>query len=265
VARVLIGTSGWTYSSWKGTFYPEDLPSRHYLDYYAGEFDSTEVNYSFYHLPRRDTYEKWAARVSNDFVFALKASRFITHVKRLADAEEAWKSFVQNALALGPHLGPVLLQFPPSFRCDRPKLAAFLRSAQQPAPRAHPLRLVFEFRHESWFTEQSYALLRRHNAALCIADSPRYPRRDKVTADFVYLRFHGRTELFASKYTDAELAEEAKRITRYARAGLDVYAYFNNDALGHAVANARRLKELVDVKARSSSRAMVPKRQDRYP
>jgi uncharacterized protein YecE (DUF72 family) len=245
MARLFIGTSGWTYPSWKGTFYPEDLPSRDYLEFYSREFESTEVNYSFYHLPRPSTYEKWAAQVPDKFIFAVKASRFITHVKRLVEVEEAWATFVQNALAVGPHLGPILLQFPPSFRCDRPKLAAFLRIAQRPAPKSRPVRLVFEFRHESWFSEQTYTLLRRHNTALCIADSPRYPRRDVVTADFVYLRFHGRIDLFASKYTDSELAEEARQIRRYLLDGRDVYVYFNNDALGHAVANARTLIRLI--------------------
>jgi uncharacterized protein YecE (DUF72 family) len=245
VARLLIGTSGWTYSSWKGVFYPKELPSRGYLEFYSRKFDSTEVNYSFYHLPRPSTYQKWAEQVPEQFVFALKASRFITHVKRLVDVEEAWTTFVHNALALGSHLGPVLLQFSPSFRGDRKKLADFMKFAQRPAPKSHPLRLVFEFRHDSWFTEAILSLLRRHNGALCIADSPRYPRCDEVTADFVYMRFHGRTELFASKYTDAELAKEAKRIRRYLRDGLDVYVYFNNDALGHAVANARTIGRLV--------------------
>jgi uncharacterized protein YecE (DUF72 family) len=245
MARLFIGTSGWTYSSWKGIFYPADLPSRRYLQFYSREFSTTEVNYSFYHLPRPSTYKKWAAQVPEHFVFALKASRFITHVKRLVEAEEAWTGFVQNALALGPHIGPVLLQFPPSFRCDHKRLAAFLRGARRPVPNSHSLRLVFEFRHESWFTEELYAILRQYSSALCIADSPRYPRRAEVTADFVYFRFHGRTDLFASKYTDAELTEESKRIRRYLRDGLDVYAYFNNDALGHAVANARTLQRLV--------------------
>lgn len=245
MARLLIGTSGWTYSSWKGVFYPGDLPSRHYLEFYAREFPSTEVNYSFYHLPRPSTYEKWAAQVPDEFIFALKASRFITHIKRLVDVKEAWATFVQNALVLGSHLGPILLQFPPSFRCDRRKLAAFLGNAHRPAPKSQPVQLAFEFRHESWFSEQTYALLSRHNAALCIADSPRYPRKDLLTADFVYLRFHGRTDLFASKYTESELADEARRIRRYLRDGRDVYVYFNNDALGHAVANARTLIHLV--------------------
>jgi uncharacterized protein YecE (DUF72 family) len=246
MARLFVGTSGWSYADWKGTFYPADLPSRQYLDFYADAFGSTEVNYSFYHLPRPSTYEKWAAQVPDGFIFALKASRFITHVKRLADSEEAWETFVRNAQALGPHRGPILLQFPPSFRSDRRRLDAFLTRAQQPAPGTRPLRLAFEFRHESWFVEETYSLLRRHKAALCIADSPRYPRREVMTADFVYLRFHGRIDLLASKYTDAELAAEAKRIRRYLRNGLDVYAYFNNDALGHAVANARTLREMVE-------------------
>ena len=246
MARLFIGTSGWTYSSWKGPFYPEDLPSRRYLEFYSREFDSTEVNYSFYHLPRPSTYEKWAAQVPDDFLFALKASRFITHIKRLIDVEEAWHTFVQNALPLGPHLGPILLQFPPSFRCEPARLAVFLKTAQAPVPKSDPLKLVCEFRHESWFTDDIYRLLRHCDVALCIADSPRYPRRDVLTADFVYLRFHGRTELFASLYSDAELAEEAKKVKRYLRDGKDVYAYFNNDALGHAIRNARTLRTVVE-------------------
>lgn len=250
MARLFVGTAGWTYSSWRGTFYPDDLPSRRYLEFYARVFNTTEVNASFYHLPRPSTYEKWAAQVPDDFAFALKASRLITHVKRLVGVHEAWVTFVQNALALGARLGPILLQLPPSLRCHRRALTDFLRIAQRPAPNAHLLRLAFEFRHDSWFTEESFALLRQHRVALCIADSPRYPRRDEVTADFVYIRFHGRTELFASAYTDVELAEEAGRIRRYLLDGLDVYVYFNNDALGHAVANARTLKRLAEKTSR---------------
>lgn len=246
MARVLIGTSGWTYPSWKGAFYPEELPSRQYLEFYAKEFATTEVNYSFYHLPRPSTYEKWAAQVPDDFLFALKASRFITHIKRLIDVEEAWQTFVQNAHSLGPHLGPILFQFPPSFRCEPARLAAFLRIAQAPAPKSNPLKLVVEFRHESWFAEDIYHLLKRHNVALCIADSPRYPREEVITTDFTYFRFHGRTQLFASKYSDTELAEEARKIKRYLRDGLDVFAYFNNDAEGHAVENARTLRKLLE-------------------
>jgi uncharacterized protein YecE (DUF72 family) len=246
MARLHIGTSGWTYASWNGLFYPEDLPSRRYLEFYASEFNSTEVNYSFYHLPRLSTYEKWVAQVPEQFIFSLKTSRFITHVKRLVNVEEPWTRFMQDTLVLGSHLGPVLLQFPPSFRCDRKRLAAFLRISQRPVSKSHPVKLAFEFRHDSWFTEEIFSLLHRHNAALCIADSPRYPRRDKVTADFVYMRFHGRRELFASNYTVAEMDEEASQIRRYLREGRDIYVYFNNDAKGHAVEDARALRRLVE-------------------
>lgn len=245
MAKLLIGTSGWTYASWKGPFYPKDLPSRRYLEFYAAEFPTTEVNYSFYHLPKISTYERWRALVPEEFLFAVKASRFITHIKRLHDAKEAWQTFVQNASALGPHLGPILFQFPPSFRADPDRLGRFLEEAQEPAARSGPLRLVCEFRHDSWFTEETYRLLRRFGAALCIADGSKYTRRDVVTADFTYIRYHGRNRMFASDYTDEELAEEATRIRRYWHQGLDVFVYFNNDAMGYAVKNTRSLRALL--------------------
>lgn len=241
MARILIGTSGWSYPGWRGTFYPDDLPYSQQLEFYAREFPTTEVNYSFYHLPRPSTYERWGQSVPEDFVFALKASRLISHTKRLVGVEAAWQTFVGNAQALGPHLGPILLQFPASFRRDKQRLTGFLTMVKRSTPQ--PLRLVFEFRHESWFTAEIYKVLTRHHAALCIADSPSYPREDVLTTDFTYLRFHGRTQLFASRYTKAELGTEARLIKRFAKQGRDVYVYFNNDAQGHAVANARELRE----------------------
>lgn len=249
MARILIGTSGWTYPDWRGAFYPEDLPSREYLAFYAREFLTAEVNYSFYHLPKPETYAKWAAQVPDGFIFSVKASRLITHTKRLRGVIEPWRTFVGNAQALGAHLGPILLQFPSSFRCDRKRLAAFLEKARAGALDDCLLRLVFEFRHESWFTADIYRLLQRHRAALCIADSPSYPRHDVLTADFTYLRFHGREELFVSSYSEAELAEEAGKITRYLKDGLDVFVYFNNTAGGHAIRNARTLRGLVKRRA----------------
>ncbi len=245
-ARCWIGTSGWTYPSWRGVFYPENLPSRDCLAYYAREFSTTEVNYSFYHLPKPETYAKWAGQVPAGFLFSLKASRLITHTKRLAGVAEPWRLFVERARGLGAHLGPILLQFPPSLRKDRTRLERFLDVVAKDAKKQASLRLVFEFRHKSWFTEDVYRLLRRRGAALCIADSPRYPRKDVLTTDFAYLRFHGRTELFASKYSEAELREEARRVGGYLRKGMEVFVYFNNDAQGHAVANARTLRALIN-------------------
>lgn len=237
---ILIGTSGWTYASWRGTFYPPELKSQQFLEFYAREFPTTEINYSFYHLPRPHTYAKWASQVPPHFLFSVKASRFITHVKRLLEVEESWRIFVQNAQALGPHLGPILLQFPPSFQKDEQRLATFFRMARKTTPAAE--RLVCEFRHRSWFEPAMYRLLEDFNVALCIADSPRYPRENVVTADFAYFRYHGRTELFASRYSDAELREEAKTIARIAETCRTIFVYFNNDAHGYAVDNARTLK-----------------------
>jgi uncharacterized protein YecE (DUF72 family) len=245
MGKVLIGTSGWTYASWKGPFYPKEMPSRSFLEFYAGEFPTTEVNYSFYHLPKPSTYERWRESVPAGFVFAVKASRFITHIKRLHDVKDAWQTFVQNASVLGACLGPILFQFPPSFRADRSRLALFLKMVEETFE-PHPLRLVCEFRHESWFADETYRLLRRHGVALCIADSAKYARRDVVTTDFTYIRYHGRHRMFASDYTDKELSDEAARISRYRQDGLDVFVYFNNDAMGYAIKNARSLRGLLE-------------------
>jgi uncharacterized protein YecE (DUF72 family) len=239
--QLLIGTSGWTYASWRGRFYPRDMPSGEYLAFYAKEFVTTEINYSFYQLPRPETFAKWAEQVPADFIFAVKASRFISHTKRLKEIEEAWTRFVTNAEQLGSHLGPILLQFPQSFRCDVPRLTAFLEYARTAGPK---LRLVFEFRHESWFKKAVYEALHRHAAALCIADSSRYPRHDIITSDFVYVRFHGPARLFGSRYPRRQLTLEARKIGQWLKTGLAVYVYFNNDALGHAVVNARELRSL---------------------
>jgi uncharacterized protein YecE (DUF72 family) len=244
MSRLWIGTSGWTYKSWRGTFYPPDVPSRRYLQFYAGEFPTTEVNCSFYHLPRHQTYANWAEQVPEDFIFSVKASRFITHIKRLLDVEAAWQTFLERALLLGPRLGPILFQFPESFPKAPERLAEFLEIVNKNG--SARLRTVFEFRHESWFSEETYRLLKRHGAALCIADSGRYPRKDVLTADWVYIRYHGRSRLFASNYSKAVLADEAKKIKRHLRNGSEVFVYFNNDARGYAVKNARTLRGLLE-------------------
>ncbi len=244
MASALIGTSGWAYASWKGRFYPAGLPSGQQLGFYAKEFPTTEVNYSFYHLPRPETYAKWAAQAPKGFVFSVKASRLITHNRRLLHVEEAWQAFLRNALTLGPCLGPVLFQFPESFQCDLRRLNDFLDLVRHDAAGGTDIRLVFEFRHTSWFVPEIYALLRRRQAALCIADSPRYPRHHVLTCDFVYFRFHGKQQLFASSYSREELEREARYIQEYLQQGVEVYAYFNNDAKGYAVDNARLLTTL---------------------
>jgi uncharacterized protein YecE (DUF72 family) len=243
-----IGTSGWNYGDWRGRFYPPDLPSKQYLGWYARHFRTVEVNYSFYHLPRPSTYENWAAQVPDGFVFAVKASRLITHIRRLEGAGEEWRKFLDNAAALGAKLGPILLQFPPSFKANADALGAFLSATPKPP------HLAFEFRHASWFDPEILDTLRRHHAALVIADSERYPQAPAVpTAPFMYLRFHGPAELFASSYSDGQLSAWSRRIQAWLAQGLSVYAYFNNDFHGHALANARTLECLVGALRSTSS------------
>ena len=240
-----IGTSGWVYRSWKGPFYPDTLPSRRYLSFYAEEFSTTEINSSFYHLPLPTTFANWTKQVPEDFVFAVKASRFLTHIKKLLEPEEPWQRFIDNAVNLGQHLGPILLQFPPSFKINASRLDTFFHVAT--SGQAHPsaLRLVCEFRHESWFSDEIYRLLNRYQVAWCIADGAKYPRKDLVTTDFAYIRYHGRSKMFASNYSKAVLLKEARLIKRYLADGLNVFVYFNNDAKANAVRNARLLKRLL--------------------
>jgi uncharacterized protein YecE (DUF72 family) len=244
MARLFVGTSGWNYYGWRGSFYPEDLPSRHWLGYYARRFNSVELNYSFYHLPRRATYENWLKQIPPGFELAVKVWRAISQA-HLDGIDERWRTFVEPALALGDHLGPFLLQLPPSYaatpdRLDR--LEHFLKLAA----RTRQARIAVEFRHSSCFADEVLELLRRHKAALVIAHSSRYPSpAPAATARFVYFRFHGPRELFASSYSDAELRRWAASARGYLEEGRDVYAYFNNDAGGYSLSNAQTLMKQV--------------------
>ncbi|MEW6325569.1 MAG: DUF72 domain-containing protein, partial [Nitrospirota bacterium] len=194
------------------------------------------------HLPTPQTYQKWAAAAPAGFRFAVKGSRYITHILRLQGADEAWAAFWRNARPLGERLGPVLFQLPPGFRADPERLARFLAVVRKRSP---GVRAAFEFRHPSWFDEPIYRLLRDDGAALCIAHSTRYPCVEEVTADWLYYRFHGPEHLFGSRYTERELRHWAGRLRTQLAAGQAVYAYFNNDVKGYAVENARRLRELL--------------------
>jgi uncharacterized protein YecE (DUF72 family) len=248
--RLFVGTSGWTYD-W-GDFYPADLPSRRRLEFYTGRFATVEVNYSFYRLPRKTTYEKWAGQTPEGFLFALKLSRFITHVKRLQGVKTEFRQFVARAAPLGPRLGPILVQLPPSFKLDAGRLELFLDRASEVARERglDSLRLAFEFRHPTWFGEgagPALAALERHGAALVCGHSSRYPypETEPRTADFMYLRFHGPGKMFASAYGEAGLSRWAPRVTGWLDEGLDVFAYFNNDSGGHAHRDAQALRGLL--------------------
>jgi len=249
--NLFIGTSGWVYSHWDGIFYPEDLPSKDYnppttrLKYFSQHFKTAEINYSFYHLPRPSTYQNWHSQTPVDFIFAVKASRFITHIKRLGEVKETWQQFIENALHLKEKLGPILFQFPPSFRANETeikRLEDFLKLVNKiTKPGNVKLHYAFESRHQSWCNKKVYNLLKKYNVAWVIADSPSYPKAEVVTADFIYIRLHGSKVLFTSNYTKKELNSLAQKIKKWLKQNLDVYAYFNNDFGGYAIKNAKTL------------------------
>ena len=235
--QLLIGTSGWVYRHWYGPFYPAGLARDQLLPFYAARFRTVEINYSFYRLPSRENFEAWRSATPDDFVFAVKASRYLTHVRRLRDAAEPLNRLLGSARGLGPKLGPLLFQFPGDWPHNQRRLEDFL--ALLPAGD----RCAFEFRHASWLVPEVYQALAAHECALCIPDSPTLPQDRQVTAPYVYLRMHsGR---FSANYTDAELARWVGWLAGRLAEGLDVYVYFNNDVAGYAVANALRLGELL--------------------
>ena len=241
--KLFIGTSGWVYSHWEGIFYPRDLSSKDKLKYFSKHFKTTEINYSFYHLPRQSTYQNWYSQTPENFLFAVKASKFITHIKRLKGVKKAWKQFLESALILKEKLGPILFQFPPSFRANKEeikRLEDFLRLITK-----NKLYYAFEFRHKSWCDEKICQLLKKYNVAWVIADSPSYPKAEVVTADFVYLRMHGSKVLFSSNYTKKELKAISQKIKKWLKKNRDTFVYFNNDAYGYALKNAKMLEKLI--------------------
>jgi uncharacterized protein YecE (DUF72 family) len=243
-----IGTSGWAYKHWIGKFYPRDLKPEDYLSFYAREFDTAEINYSFYKLPTEENYINWSHEVGPNFTFAVKGSRYLTHMKKLKEPADPWRKICDTAGCLDEKLGPILMQFPERWKKNIERLEEFLavtRAADTADNKAQGARLAFEFRDESWFCKQVYALLEKFNAALCIADSLRFIRKDVLTADFTYLRYHGRTPIYAANYSTRELNAESKKIEKFLDRGIDVYAYFNNDGQAHAISNARQLKSML--------------------
>jgi uncharacterized protein YecE (DUF72 family) len=232
---VHVGTSGYNYEAWRGSFYPEDLSSKKMLAYYAEQFDTVEINYSFYRKPTAKILEGWAAKVPERFRFALKAWQRITHQKRLRESRELVEGFADAARTLGPRLAPVLYQLPPNLKADLPLLRDFLHQL----PR--DLRAAFEFRHESWFTDEIYKMLRAHGAALVIGDHPERPFQSyEFTADWTLVRMHYGHRGRRGNYSQTELDEWARRIAEWRRRA-EVLVYFNNDWEGFAVENGLSL------------------------
>lgn len=235
MSKIFIGTSGYSYSGWEDVFYPRDLDRKKQLEYYSQRLKTVEINSSFYHLPSLKTFQSWRKKTPKNFIFALKSSRYITHVKKLKDCKEPWQRFITNARGLKEKLGPILFQLPANFKVNEERLEDFLIFL----PKKY--RYAFEFRNRTWFKKEIYQILKKHNVALCIADSLKWPLEEKITADFVYLRFHGKV-LYSSKYSEKELKQWAEKIKKWRK---DVYVYFNNDAFGHAPNDAKRLIEKI--------------------
>jgi uncharacterized protein YecE (DUF72 family) len=243
MARVRVGISGWRYAGWRGDFYPRGLRQADELAYAAERMTSVEINGSFYSLQRPSSYAAWRAQTPDDFVFAVKGGRFITHMKKLSGVETPLANFfASGVLALGPKLGPVLWQLPPNFRRDDDRLEGWLQALASFPGSRHAV----EFRHESWFDPAVYGILHAHGAALVIADDPRgVDVPHEVTAEWSFVRFHYGRRGRRGNYAESELREWAARVRDLATAG-EVDAYFNNDWEGFAVANGIRLKRLLD-------------------
>jgi uncharacterized protein YecE (DUF72 family) len=237
VKPVRIGCSGWNYPHWRERVYPRGLPQRRWLEHYATLFDTVEVNSTFYRLPRRDAVAAWVEQTPPGFLFAVKASRFLTHMKRLTDMGRGVERFYERIAPLvdSPKMGPVLWQLPETFRRGDERLASALE-------RLPPGRHCFEFRHESWFAPDVYALLRERDVALVIGDHPERPfQAHELTAGWTYVRFHYGSRGRGGNYSERELEAWKRRLAVW-RSRAEVFAYFNNDWEGYAVRNARWLQ-----------------------
>ena len=240
-SNIHIGTSGWHYQHWAGTFYPDDLDKEGYLDYYSQRLKTVEINNSFYQLPGKDTFEQWRITAPKDFVFSVKASRYITHMKKLKDPEDPVETFLERVSILGDKLGPILFQLPPNWRPNVDRLRSFL----EVLPEGH--RYTFEFRDSGWFTNQVYDVLRDHQAAFCFYNLAGRKSPREINSDhFVYIRLHGPGDAYQGKYDNNELAGWAGAISAWSSQGKAVFCYFDNDQRGYAIRNAQELRQMLE-------------------
>ncbi len=240
---ISIGTSGWSYPHWKGAFYPDDLRCDQFLPYYAQRFSTVEINNVFYQLPDTKNLRRWRDSVPDSFCFSVKASRYITHVKRLADSTESLKLLLHRLDLLQPKLGPLLFQLPPRWRFDEERLASFLRTL------GSEHRATFEFRNSTWFRDETYDLLAKHRASFCIYDLAGTTSPKVVTTDFVYIRLHGPAGPYRGQYHPSELRRWAIACSKWATQGCRVYCYFDNDDRGYAPQNALCLRSMLNERA----------------
>jgi uncharacterized protein YecE (DUF72 family) len=239
-----VGTSGWNYKHWKGVFYPSDCPSSKWLECYAQSFATVELNATFYRQMKPETFEGWHKRTPDDFLWSVKASRYITHIKRLKDAQDPLDKFLKTVAPLKEKLGVVLFQLPPSLFFDEAVFEAFCKALRT------GIRYTVEARHPSWMEDSALSALRRHQIAWCISDSAgKFPYLEMCTSDFAYLRLHGSKALYASEYSENELKQWAAKIKSW---GKDTYIYFDNDHRAYAPKNASRLRRLLGPRIESN-------------
>lgn len=236
--NIRIGTSGWSYEHWFGRFYPRDMAKNKAFEYYQTQFDTVELNVTFYRLVSEKTFKSWADKTT-DFVFAVKGSRYLTHIKRLKNYEESLDRFLKPLSALGDKTGPILFQLPANYQKDLAILELFIEGLP------NYLRFAFEFRHKSWFHDDIYTVLKDNNTALVLSNSPFFPYEEQITADFAYIRWHGPSQLYGGNYSDKDLSRWSEKILSWADHGIDVFGYFNNDYNAFAPHNALKLKEFI--------------------
>jgi len=234
---IFVGTSGWNYPHWGAhVFYPSDLSQKEWLAFYGRHFCTVEINSIFYRLPERQTFANWARQVPEGFIFAVKANRFITHIKRLKDPEESVGRFLSRLAPLRVRLGPILFQLPPQMKADPERLEGLIRSFKG----RKGFRIALEVRQESWLSDEVFELLEKAGWTLCLADWPEFGRAVPLLGPFCYIRLHGTTALYGGCYSDEQLVQDAEFAMKLAQQGKDVYIYFNNDAEGYAVTFTRR-------------------------
>jgi uncharacterized protein YecE (DUF72 family) len=238
-AQIRIGCSGWQYGHWRGDFYPRGLAQDRWLEFYAERFDTVELNNSFYRLPEGDVFASWARRSPRDFLMAVKASRYLTHLRRLRQPREPLDRLWSRASRLGDHLGPMLYQLPPRWKRNVERLAAFADAV----PR-HRLQAI-EIRDPDWYHADTYAVMGRGDLALCLHDMPGSASEPLPVGPFVYVRFHGSGAKYAGRYPGQRLRAWADRLVEWSAEGQPCYAYFNNDVGGHAFRDATRLRDMV--------------------
>ncbi len=242
--RVLVGTSGWSYDHWCGPFYPAELADELRLEHYAKHFQCVEINNTFYQLPDAQTLRQWHNAVPADFVFAAKASRYITHMKKLKDPQETVCSFLERIRLLEDKLGPILFQLPPRWHFNAPRLAAFLDALSS------EFRYAFEFRDQSWLNAQTCELLSRYKAAFCIYELNGFLSPREVTTDFVYIRLHGPDGAYQGSYDTRTLSGWAGAISTWCAQGRSISCYFDNDQAGYAAQNALQLQTMLQKQTR---------------